>query len=47
MGETELDERCEDCDTRLIRIDEDDVVNPHNAPAVTCPGCLTLVRVER
>jgi predicted nucleic acid-binding Zn-ribbon protein len=46
MTDTELDERCGACETRLIRTSEDDDTNPHGGDAVTCPSCLELKRVE-
>ncbi|WP_165874967.1 hypothetical protein [Natrarchaeobius oligotrophus] len=47
MTDETLEERCDDCDSELIRTSADDPVNPHNCPVVTCPGCLDVVRRER
>ena len=45
MSTEELDEE-HDCGTRLVRVSEDDDMNEHDGPAVVCPACLKLVRVE-
>ena len=46
MSDTELDETCPSCGTRLIRTDEADDANPQDRDAVSCPSCLELIRVE-
>lgn len=46
MTDTELSETCPVCDSNLVRVSADDPKNPHHDDAVTCPGCLELVRLE-
>jgi predicted nucleic acid-binding Zn-ribbon protein len=47
MTDETLDERCGTCDCQLVRTPADDPANPYNHPAVTCPNCLEVKRVER
>lgn len=47
MSDYELNETCSDCGTNLIFTTEDDEVNEHGEPAVSCPACLDLKRTGR
>jgi uncharacterized Zn finger protein (UPF0148 family) len=46
MADELLDESCPDCGTGLIKIEEGAESNHHDGDAITCPGCLNLIRVE-